>query len=164
MDGITPGVRIRLEPAEAQAVESFAQDLLDRFGTIENPDFLRQLAVLGQELPRRLRATLYEFKLLEPRCGICVLSGLSIDEQRIGATPKHWRLPSALLPTGREQFVLVLLGSLLGELMGWATQQDGRLMHNVFPIAEHEREQLGTGSLEELTWHTEDAFHPLRPD
>jgi Fe(II)/alpha-ketoglutarate-dependent arginine beta-hydroxylase len=60
--------------------------------------------------------------------------------------------------------MLALLGSLLGHPFAWATQQDGRLVHDVIPIKGHEREQLGSSSEALLTWHTEDAFHPLRGD
>ncbi len=64
----------------------------------------------------------------------------------------------------REEFLLVLTGSLLGDLIAWATQQDGAIVHDIVPIQGHEHEQLGSGSAEELTWHTEDAFHPHRGD
>jgi Fe(II)/alpha-ketoglutarate-dependent arginine beta-hydroxylase len=58
----------------------------------------------------------------------------------------------------------VLLGALLGEAIGWATQQSGYLIHDICPIPGHEGEQLGSGSEQLLWWHTEDAFHPLRGD
>ena len=60
--------------------------------------------------------------------------------------------------------LLVLLGSLLGDLIAWSTQQDGAVVHDIAPIKTHEHDQLGSGSAEELTWHTEDAFHPCRGD
>jgi Fe(II)/alpha-ketoglutarate-dependent arginine beta-hydroxylase len=60
--------------------------------------------------------------------------------------------------------LLILFGSLLGEPLGWATQQDGHVIHDVLPIEGHEHEQLGSSSQELLTWHVEDAFHPYRCD
>jgi Fe(II)/alpha-ketoglutarate-dependent arginine beta-hydroxylase len=48
--------------------------------------------------------------------------------------------------------------------MGWMTQQDGHIVHDVLPIKGHEYEQLGSSSKQLLTWHTEDAFHPYRCD
>jgi Fe(II)/alpha-ketoglutarate-dependent arginine beta-hydroxylase len=53
---------------------------------------------------------------------------------------------------------------VLGDVFGWATQQDGFLMHDVMPIKGHEDEQLGSGSKQTLWWHTEDAFHPFKGD
>jgi Fe(II)/alpha-ketoglutarate-dependent arginine beta-hydroxylase len=38
------------------------------------------------------------------------------------------------------------------------------LIHDVFPIEGHENGPLGSSSESPLTWHTEDAFHPLRAD
>jgi Fe(II)/alpha-ketoglutarate-dependent arginine beta-hydroxylase len=52
----------------------------------------------------------------------------------------------------------------VGEPIGWSTQQDGRLIHDIFPMPGKEQEQLGMGSETLLWWHTEDAFHPLRGD
>jgi hypothetical protein len=60
--------------------------------------------------------------------------------------------------------LLILLGALLGEALGWATQQGGSIIHDIFPIKECENEQLGTGSLQTLWWHNEDAFHDYRAD
>ena len=60
--------------------------------------------------------------------------------------------------------LLVLLGSLLGEPIGWATQQGGYIVHDISPIQGNEQEQLGSGSELLLWWHNEDAFHPYRGD
>jgi Fe(II)/alpha-ketoglutarate-dependent arginine beta-hydroxylase len=38
------------------------------------------------------------------------------------------------------------------------------MVHDVLPIKENEGEQLGTAADVLLDWHTEDAFHPHRPD
>jgi len=56
------------------------------------------------------------------------------------------------------------MGSLLGDCIGWATQQEGHLVHDILPIKGMEHEQLGSGSEELLWWHTEDAFHSFRGD
>ncbi|MFF6993189.1 TauD/TfdA family dioxygenase [Streptomyces sp. NPDC010273] len=63
-----------------------------------------------------------------------------------------------------EEILVLLYAGLLGEPFGWTTQRDGRLVHDVFPVREHEHDQLGLGSKELLTRHTEDAFHPYRGD
>jgi hypothetical protein len=62
------------------------------------------------------------------------------------------------------QILFILYGSLLGDVFGWATQQDGHIVHDVFPIKGNEQAQLGTGSEQTLWWHTEDAFFPYRAD
>ena len=37
-------------------------------------------------------------------------------------------------------------------------------MHDVLPIKGHEYYEIGSNSLQHLSWHTEDAFHPCRGD
>jgi Fe(II)/alpha-ketoglutarate-dependent arginine beta-hydroxylase len=118
----------------------------------------------AHELPRRVRSFLNDFRLLEPHPGICIISGYPLNLSRIGATPNHWKWRSDARNSLHEQILFVLHGSLLGELLGWATQQDGYLVQDVLPIKDNENEQLGTGSEQLLWWHTEDAFHPYRAD
>ena len=64
----------------------------------------------------------------------------------------------------REDFYFLLLGALIGEVFGWATLQDGALLHNVLPNRAEENDQSGAGSRAPLLWHIEDAFHPYRCD
>jgi len=156
--------RTTVTPAELQSMEQIADNLAARFSSVEDFRFMRQAVVIAQELPLRIRQTLYEFKLSEPACGVCQLTGLALERAAIGPTPTHWQNTTELTGTLPQQFLLVLLGSLLGEVMGWSTQQNGMLVHQVFPIRDHEHEQLGTGSRQLLWWHNEDAFHPFRPD
>lgn len=156
--------RVVLSAHEAAEVRGLARKLATQYASVEDPEFLRLLTVFSHELPKSLRMSLNHFKLAEPLPGWLTLSGYPIDQVKIGNTPAHWQDPSAKSSTKEEEFALVLIGSLLGDVFGWATQQGGRLVHEVFPIKGHEQEQLGSSSTELLTWHTEDAFHPCRGD
>lgn len=119
--------------------------------------------LFAQELPRRVRAAVHEYRLSE-RHGAMVVTGLPVDDAVIGDTPAHWANKPVPSPSLRYDVAFFLISCLLGEPIAWATQQDGYLMHDVFPIKGHEKEQIGSGSEELLTWHTEDAYHPLRTD
>jgi Fe(II)/alpha-ketoglutarate-dependent arginine beta-hydroxylase len=153
-----------LSPAEVERIQLLVRELAARYRSIEDPDFLKQVAVFSHDLPRSLREMMNDFKLAEAPPGYAIVSGYPIDQRKIGRTPPHWQDPSAKRSTHEEEIALVLIGSLLGEVFGWATQQGGRLVHDVFPIKGHETEQLGSSSTEVLTWHTEDAFHDARGD
>jgi enduracididine beta-hydroxylase len=156
--------RFLLLTSEIDEVRSLIDEITRRFDSAEDPTFLHEAAVHGQGLPRRLRLFLNDFRLREPDPGLCVISGYPLDDRKIGDTPEHWkerRRPSLTL---HEEVFLVLVGSLLGEPIGWATQQSGYIVHDVFPIRGNEQEQLGTGCEVPLAWHTEDAFHPCRGD
>lgn len=156
--------RLTLSHDEAAAIRALQSDLTSRFRSPEDPAFLRELAVDSHELPRRVRKLLNDFRLQEPRSAICCISNYPLDDVKIGATPPHWKLKQGPSPTREEDMGLLLLGALLGEPIGWATQQDGHLVHDILPIKGHEQEQLGSGSEQLLWWHTEDAFHPYRGD
>jgi Fe(II)/alpha-ketoglutarate-dependent arginine beta-hydroxylase len=140
------------------------RELTDRFRSAENPEFLSQASVFAHELPRRVRQALNEFRLYEPASAVCRIAGYAIDDDAIGPTPAHWKERQTRCIPVQEEILLVLLGSLLGDPIAWATQQDGAVVHDIAPIKKHENEQLGSGSAQELTWHTEDAFHPFRGD
>ncbi|MEV4567553.1 guanitoxin biosynthesis L-enduracididine beta-hydroxylase GntD [Nonomuraea sp. NPDC049419] len=155
--------RIRLGAADLEAIGELVGELRRSYASVEDPRFLATATTHAQELPRGLRHGLNEFRLREPDA-VCVIGGYPIDDERIGPTPAHWKDCVGRTTTPEEDFYFFLCASLLGDPIGWATQQEGRLMHDVFPIKEHVREQLGSGSEELLTWHTEDAFHPLRTD
>jgi Fe(II)/alpha-ketoglutarate-dependent arginine beta-hydroxylase len=156
--------RFELSESEVRDVRSVVASLAARIDSIEEETALREAAVAAHELPRRLRSFFVDFALHEPDNAICVVSGYPIDHEKVGRTPDHWKTKPVPCTAHEEEIYLVLLGQLLGAPIAWATQQDGRIVHDIFPIAGHESEQLGSGSETLLWWHTEDAFHPYRGD
>lgn len=156
--------RLELSVEEVGSIKALLNELSSRFHSSEDPEFLQSASVYAHELPRRVRAFLNEFRLHEPDDAICSISGYPIDDEAIGNTPDHWNLKEGRSPVLQEEMLLLLLGSLLGDCIGWATQQDGHVVHDIVPIKGHEQEQLGSGSETLLWWHTEDAFHPYRGD
>lgn len=149
---------------ELAEIDSLLKEIVGKYSSAEDSALLKEACIYAHELPRRVREFLNNFKALEQPPGICVLSGYPVDDAKIGRTPVHWQSKFAISPSLEEETLLVLFGSLLGELLGWATQQDGHIIHDVVPIEGHEHEQLGSGSEQLLWWHTEDAFHPYRCD
>lgn len=155
---------IDLTDSENRGIQELLSDLVARYGSAEDTGFLLEASVLAHQLPLRVRKALNEFRLVEPQEAILRIRGYQIDDLEIGPTPSHWKdRQKSCLPV-REEMLLVLLGSVLGDVIAWSTQQDGAVVHDIAPISEHENEQLGSGSATELTWHTEDAFHPCRGD
>lgn len=155
---------LSLSAHEIDAVQALTHGIALEHKSVEDVEFIRRAAVYAHELPRRIRQFLSDFKLLEPTCGVCLISGYPIDNTRIGKTPGHWKWKLDATTSLEEQIMFVLYGSLLGDPFAWATQQDGYLMHDVFPIEGNKYDQLGTGSEQLLWWHSEDAFHPHRAD
>ncbi|MES1243390.1 MAG: guanitoxin biosynthesis L-enduracididine beta-hydroxylase GntD [Acidobacteriota bacterium] len=156
--------RLMLSNDEIGCIKTLIGELASRFDTAEDPAFLQDAPVYAHELPRRVREFLNVFRLCEPDEALCTISGFPVDDEGIGTTPVHWKLRDGRSPVLQEEMFLVLLGSLLGDCIGWSTQQDGHIVHDIMPIKGNEQEQLGSGSETLLWWHTEDAFHPYRGD
>jgi L-asparagine oxygenase len=114
------------------------------------------------KLPLRLREALTRLRL-EMSSPYLVLRGFPVLDHLIGPTPTSKQASDSAKIT-REDVFLALTANQLGIPFSFATQQSGRLIQNVLPVKGSEYSQLGAGSVEELVWHTEDAFHPNRPD
>jgi Fe(II)/alpha-ketoglutarate-dependent arginine beta-hydroxylase len=156
-------LRISLSNSEVSTLQGLLHDLASQYQSAEDTRFLEDAPVIAHDLPKRVRVLMNDFKLKEPE-GICIISGYQVDEAKVGKTPPHWKWRNGRSPALEEEMLLILFGSLLGDVFGWGTQQDGHIVHDVIPIKGHEHEQLGSSSEELLTWHIEDAFHPYRGD
>jgi Fe(II)/alpha-ketoglutarate-dependent arginine beta-hydroxylase len=155
--------QLEINTAERTALARLLDDLEDASDNLESDDVLDRITVLAHEIPGRIRRALNAFRR-ERTSGLLCISGYEVDQDRLGRTPAHWRDRPSPPTTWREDSLLLLFGSLLGDPFCWATQQNGRLIHDVLPIKGHEQEQLGSSSTTVLTWHTEDAFHRMRGD
>jgi Fe(II)/alpha-ketoglutarate-dependent arginine beta-hydroxylase len=155
---------LALLPGEIGDVRALLAEVKARHAAADEPAFLDRAFVYAAELPRRIREFVNDFKHLEPSAGACLISGYPIDDAKLGPTPPHWDVRPEPSPTLDEELLLVLYGALLGDLLAWATQQNGFVVHNILPIVANAHTQLGSNSEQLLWWHTEDAFHPLRGD
>src|ERR1700744_1746944 len=111
--------------------------LAESFGNITDPGLIRRARLLARTLPARLLEFLEEFRAAEPSA-LALVSGLAIDADRLSLPPGDWRDSQHGSPTFPQEIFFLLCASALGDVFGWATQQDGRLMHDVLPIKGHE--------------------------
>lgn len=153
---------LSLNEGETREISQLLVSLRRRYQGAESPEFLFDAPVHARRLPLRIQQYLNRFRREEP--GYLIISGHPVDDASIGPTPSHWNQLPFPSPTLDQDLLLVLYAALLGDVFGWATQQDGRVVHDVLPIKGNEGEQLGTAADVLLSWHTEDAFHPHRPD
>jgi Fe(II)/alpha-ketoglutarate-dependent arginine beta-hydroxylase len=156
--------RAIVSPEEISSIRNLLAEVTSQYQDVEDESFLKDASFIAHELPRRIRAFLNDFKQLEMPEGACLLSAYPVDDERIGPTPEHWKFRNGVSPTLESEMLFVLLSSLLGDVIGWATQQNGHLIHEVLPIKSDENEQISTGSKQTIWWHNEDAFHPYRGD
>lgn len=60
--------------------------------------------------------------------------------------------------------VIGTISALFGTVYTIEGKGSGRHIHNMYPVPGDEYTQLGSSSQVDLEWHTEEAFHPARPD
>jgi Fe(II)/alpha-ketoglutarate-dependent arginine beta-hydroxylase len=159
---------LRLAPSEQAEVRVLVESFVETCGARGPADLeerLRELLVCAHRMPERLRAALNEFRLGGdgPDSGL-VLSGIPVREDAIGPTPTVYDQEVGGSEVTVATALLLLVGSLLGDPFSYFSQQRGRLVLDVYPIAGHEDQQLGSSSSSLLEWHNEDAFHPNRAD
>jgi len=148
--------------SEREEIEELLGRTMRHFQSVEDPVFLMEAPSLAYQLPPKVVRFLERFKRTESAAAV-VVKGFAVDDARIGLTPTHWAAQGDKYSTLREEMYFVLMGTLLGEIFGWSTLQNGHLVHNVVPIRGDEDQQSGHGTTL-LEWHTEDGFHPYRCD
>jgi Fe(II)/alpha-ketoglutarate-dependent arginine beta-hydroxylase len=153
-----------LTPSELEGIEAGIDRLARGFGSVESTEFADACALTAQELPRPVRELAHRFKQMHLQCGAVLLRGVPVDDQRIGPSPRHWDASWRNPPTLREEVAQCLLTSLLGDIFGWRTQENGRFLRHIVPIEKEQSEQLGGSSTVTLVWHNEEAFHDHRCD
>jgi len=154
---------LELTAAECADALAIAVDAEDEHGDCNTPDFLDQLAEYAQHLPASLIEFLQGVRQDDRTVAAVIRGGWhpELDQLR---TPMDWRHGRETRAGNVQNFLLVLYGSLLGEVFSWHGQQEGSLVHDLVPTYADRNEQLGSGSQTALLWHTEDAFHPCRAD
>lgn len=152
-----------LSADEIATIQLLLDGICGEYGSIEDQQLIGMAPLYAHELPRRLRMFLERYRVEEP-AAVSIVSGFPVSDDAIGSTPDHWKLVGEGSPSLRQEVFFLLCAVLLGDVFAWATQQDGRIMHDVLPIKAHRDEQLGTGSEMLLWWHTEDTFSPFKGD
>jgi hypothetical protein len=114
--------------------------------------------VVAQNLPKRVRESVYHFKLFESSTALCVQR--SPISAAVGPTPDA--IPNDKRWLTREEILHVLYSQLVGESFAWSSIQNGILINEVIPMEENAEKPMSSGSTHLFDLHTEDAFHPLR--
>ncbi|WP_222107676.1 TauD/TfdA family dioxygenase [[Actinomadura] parvosata] len=150
-----------LTAQERARVAEVAEEVQADWASWDPLRFAEEAAAAAHGLPLRLRRFLSGVRASE--ADLAVVSGLPVDPA-LAPTPAGWDLAAKTGAGRREELVLLLVGSVLGEPFGWVNQQDGRLVHDVVPAPGMEESLTSASSAAQLTLHTEDVFHPFRCD
>lgn len=152
---------LELTDAEGHAVGALARRVARAApALVDDPGWLAQARAAGCSLPPRLLEAIRAFRH-DARSGVLTVTNLPVAPESLPPTPS---VPdSAEHAVTAPAVIVVLLGQQLGELVAYRDEKNGALVQNIVPVPELARTQSNGGS-SPLELHTENAFHPNRPD
>lgn len=130
-------------------------------GLVDRPGWQAAGRRMSCLLPTRLMETLRQYRHDPGPEGVMAIANLPVVDARLPPTPDEPDSVErvATLPAT----VTLLLGLQLGEVIAYRDEKQGALVQNVVPVPGLARSQSNAGAVE-LGLHTENAFHPNRPD
>ncbi|WP_327674834.1 TauD/TfdA family dioxygenase [Kitasatospora sp. NBC_00458] len=151
---LTAGERAELEALAGRLAQTGP-------GLVDDPGWQAAARAESCRLPDRISRTVRTFRHDAGTAGTLTISNLPLAPDRLPPTPtvpdsveRRTTLPAALA---------VLLGSELGTVIAYRDEKFGALVQNVVPVPTLADSQSNGGSVQ-LEFHTENAFHPHRPD
>ncbi|MFI0773341.1 TauD/TfdA family dioxygenase [Streptomyces sp. NPDC021212] len=162
-------VTLELTPDEAEGFRKLVTEMADALPhpgsagptTLDTPELLEEIEVAARWLPPRMARALSRFRREGNPHGTLIVRNVPLDDAlpptpADGVAPDWSRLPLATL----AQLAAV---SWLGDVIAYADEKDGRLVQDIVPVRGAESRQENSGSVM-LEMHTEDGFHPFKPD
>ena len=148
-----------------QEREAMAQLIADlpplNSSCLDDPCCFLQLDLARRRVPEELAARLLAFRRCSNPEATLLIRNIPTDPT-LPPTP-----PDGRQATDKESFVseyaLLLCIMHLGEPIAYSDEKDGEIIHNVCPVKGRENVQGNVGSTF-LEFHTENAFHPHKPD
>ncbi len=157
----TAPVIIQVTDEERDHIAGVAERLLQRYGSIDAPEFRRVLPSLaGQCLPERHYRILAHFRdaFGDIDYGAVIFKGMvSVNQDELGPTPVRWQEVTRQHLKPYEFVTALIHGALGGTLAEFFYQRKGGgFSHSVIPDPAMKAMLTGAGEVE-LTLHTEDS-------
>jgi L-asparagine oxygenase len=160
--GLEP-VAFQLSADESERLRTLSWQLASdlRNADLDSQSVLKAVELEGRHLPRRIAESLIEFRRNGNEYGTLVLKNLPLDHD-LGATPERGTL-QAWQGAPISTMAQLLVMSWLGDVIAYSDEKDGALLQDIVPRPGAESRQENSGSVF-LEMHTEDGFHPYKPD
>ncbi|MEU7584227.1 TauD/TfdA family dioxygenase [Streptomyces sp. NPDC041068] len=153
---------VTVDPYSAQAVERIARGLRTvAQGRVDSPEWVAAARDAWSEFPGELRRALRDYRRDSGRTGALLVRGLPVDEEALPDTPPATNSVQRTATVSAGVLTAVACG--LGDPAAFRPEKTGALVQDVIPRPGQEDFQGNAGSVF-LTFHTENAFHPHRPD
>lgn len=124
-------------------------------------DLITEVELRARNIPDGLASRLIHFRKNSNDNGMLLIRNLPIDGE-LPPTPGDGGIAREK-STYLSEYVLLSLMLHLGEPIAYEDEKNGALIQNICPVRGKEEAQENCGSTY-LEFHTEDAFHPHRPD
>lgn len=128
---------------------------------VDHDGWQSEVRAISCHLPVRLLETIRRFRHDSGPDGLLTVAGLPVGSDTLPPTPN---VPDSVeFAATTPAAVAMLLGQQLGEVVAYREEKQGALVQNVVPVPSLATSQSNGGSVP-LELHTENAFHPNRPD
>ncbi|MFI9275528.1 TauD/TfdA family dioxygenase [Kitasatospora sp. NPDC052896] len=149
--------------AEIELPDAVRDDLAEELATLPDPTrdidwSMSRYHQVFARLPVRTLQRMLDFGRHPDTPGVGHLRNLPVDE-RLPSTPRDGR-PSPDKPTYVAEGVLLGLSGLLGEPVGFTTEKNGQLVHDVVPVEGGATTQTNQGSAVFLNFHNDIVHDP----
>jgi L-asparagine oxygenase len=114
-----------------------------------------------REAPIGLLRALLEFRDQGNAEGTLLIRNLPFDAE-LPPTPRTGNYDAAWRDVEIASVVQLMIMNVLGDVIAYADEKQGRIIQDVVPVRGSERKQENSGTCL-LELHTEDGFHPARP-
>ncbi len=156
-------LEIELTADEAIEIRRLCRSLKREYGSTDEEALLRDISQFPEQMPPGVVEEIAAF-MRSPEADFAVIRHHMIDDKYLGRTPTNQKDPVTTQTSLEYEMVPMLYASILGQVFGWATQQEGHIVNDIIPMEAFAEQQVGASSKAELAWHTEDAYHPGRAD
>lgn len=128
---------------------------------VDNDGWQTEVRALSCHLPACLLESIRYFRHDSGLDGMLTVANLPVGSDTLPPTPN---VPNSVERVATAPATLaMLLGQQLGEVVAYRAEKQGALVQNVVPVPSLATSQSNAGSVP-LELHTENAFHPNRPD
>ena len=157
-----PGAGLELTPDEQDGLRTVVEDLRRAAPRlVDHAGWQAQARAASCRLPLRLLTAIRSYRHDPGAAGTLTITNLPIAADALPPTPI---VPDSVVRAATvPATVAMLLGMQLGEVVAYRDEKQGALVQDVVPVPVLARSQSNGGSVP-LELHTENAFHPHRPD
>jgi L-asparagine oxygenase len=143
--------------------KSIMKDIFDKVSfNVKNKRDNYFLEELRNELEVQLPGVCFKIKgKIDSACGVLVIKNLPKDE-RYYDTPLTEEM-YVEKDTYYSELSVFAVNLIIGEPVTYSEEKEGQLIHNIYPVKGEEGKQENTGS-KHFEFHTENGFHPFKPD